>query len=558
MASTVTIDAPLIGKSGTNIRGKAQKISGASKGNQTEPFQNVVYRTFFDIAGCFQELQDQVDRVGEALRREPSASRIEIDSADILDLIVGGRDGPGQLTILSGPPNYTRIGWDGTESSGVSVAITSVSGDTVNTATAHGLVEDDIVLIAEVSSINHLGYWIVDTTPTPTSYTLVDPPAGTGTGGTSTLQFAGGWRRDFAIGGTGFTDAPFFSKHGVVIIGKNGSVSLQDSFQVQKGYIGVTTPEAPKTVTGTADNGGLVRLTVTAHGFENGDTVIAGSAGYAVTVIDANTIDLIGSVFGTFTPVATVSRYFAGIWDEQHASGGTGFEDAPFRAKADGSIRIGDPSLPHFEVAADGSILIGATAGPRLEISSSGDMSITDADISITSGSSTITLDTTDGLVIQVGTQSATLSSGYLQLEDSGAAGRTGIYDMEAWLITHGPSEATMSGLVSALGSFFEMKNSAGLAKFSMSTVTEVLTAPVLFVTDAATTRTNLDVYSKAEVDALVPDVSNYYTKAEIDAFLFNIDTQLAFKSNVGHTHNTISITSTTGTVAHTHTGNVS
>ena len=48
-----------------------------------------------------------------------------------------------------------------------------------------------------------------------------------------------------------------------------------------------------------------------------------------------------------------------------------------------------------------------------------------------------------------------------------------------------------------------------------------------------------------------VASPGNYYTKAEVD-------TLLAAKSNVGHVHNTINITGTAGTVAHTHTGQVS
>lgn len=556
MASKVEIDALVNGASSLSIRNKAQKIRGfASK-----------HPEYVYLAESLEEIQDSVVRLWKASTRGQNASHIEIDSADILNLIVGGRDGPGQLTILSGPPNYTRIGWDGTDSSGIAVTITSVSGATVNTATAHGLEEDDIILIDGNTSLNHLGYWVVATTPTTTSYTLADPPSGAGTGGTSTLQFGGGWRRSFAIGGTGFTDAPFFAKHGVVYIGKNGSVSLRDSFFVEKGYIGVTAPEAPKPVSGTADNGGLVRLTVIAHGFENGDTVIAGSAGYAVTVIDANTIDLIGSVFGTFTPVASVSRYFAGIWDEQHASGGTGYENAPFRAKADGSIRIGDPALPHFEVASDGSILIGEAAGPRLEISAAGDMSITDAIISLNSNG--ITTDINNQALSDFGlTDSAGLkmqdntSDDYVALtpdklmmyDDSTAApivllgrfnfgfGDTILFDIQGGIFCE---DITVTGEIEA----------------------DVVTAntPILVVSGgtgsntAAGARTNLDVYSKAETDALVADLSDYYTKTEIDNFLSGINAALANKSDIGHSHGTLSITSTTGTVAHTHTGSAS
>lgn len=66
-----------------------------------------------------------------------------------------------------------------------------------------------------------------------------------------------------------------------------------------------------KAVTGAVDNGaGLIRLTVTGHGYTTGDRIIVDSVGgvanahgsWIVTVIDANTIDLQGSTFaGTFT-----------------------------------------------------------------------------------------------------------------------------------------------------------------------------------------------------------------------------------------------------------------
>ena len=60
-------------------------------------------------------------------------------------------------------------------------------------------------------------------------------------------------------------------------------------------------------ITGAANNGvGLIRLTAQAHGFSTGNvvdvgnvlgTVEANRTGWTITVIDANTIDLQGSVF---------------------------------------------------------------------------------------------------------------------------------------------------------------------------------------------------------------------------------------------------------------------
>lgn len=399
--SRVEISSQLAAETGsaTNVRQNTQKVRAASRANQT----------FLYIAESFDNLQREVDVLKKALRRAPSIGRIQIAGADILDLIVGGPDGPGQLEVLSGPPSYARVGWIGTENSGVTVNLTSAIGGAFTTAAAHGLQSGDIFYVIGNTSTNHLGWHEVATAPTPTTLTTVVAPTGSGTGGTVEKVFAGGHFRSIYLGGADASLSPLYSTpQGELRIGKSGSISLRDSFDVEKGYIGVTTPEAAKSVSGTADNGsGEVRLTVTAHGFESGDTVIAGNAGYAVTVIDANTIDLIGSVFATLTPVASVSRYFAGIWDEQHASGGAGYEDAPFRVKADGSVRIGDPALPHFEVAADGSILIGETAGPRVEIDgATGDMDITDA---------VITLEK-NGIITTIGNNPDTSATGFAGL----------------------------------------------------------------------------------------------------------------------------------------------
>lgn len=72
-----------------------------------------------------------------------------------------------------------------------------------------------------------------------------------------------------------------------------------------------------KNVTGAANNGsGLIRLTVTAHGFYTGNTVTVASVGgvpnatgtWIITVIDANTIDLQASTFaGTYTSGGTAT-----------------------------------------------------------------------------------------------------------------------------------------------------------------------------------------------------------------------------------------------------------
>lgn len=536
MASKVDIKAPLESSSELNLRGRAQKIRGKEAASP-------IY-----IAECIENLQDAVTKIQRALRQKPAVGTIVIDSASILNLIVGGPDTPGQLTIYSGPPTYTRIGWFGTDDSGIAVNISTVNAGAVATATPHGLVVGDIVLIEDAGDLAHNGHWEVQTVADTTHYTIgPTPPGGSGSGGTSTLQFAGGWMRQFAIGGTGFGDAPFFATpQGEVIIGRNGSVVIQDSTQVNKGFIGVET-ESPKSVSGTANNGGLVRLTVTAHGYESGDTVLAGTTGYAITVIDANTIDLIDSVFGSFTPVATVTRYFAGVWSEQLAAGGTGFADAKFRAKADGSVRVGDPNSSHFEVFPDGSILIGDPTGARLEVDAgTGEMSLTDATLSLN----------TNGVTTTINNESFTIPglssvAGLKILRNSDSS-----YSLQTPqnFIIYNAATDTMDIMLG----WFDFGSGPELA-FS---TTGIIAGDSLFVVNpvaisvggtgsgtAGGARTNLDVYSKAEVDALIPDVTDYYTKSEIDAMLGS----LSYASST-HTH---SISDTTGAAsagtAHNH-----
>ncbi len=529
MASLVEIAAQLQGdaNSGYNARQNTQKLRGAARQDQTLLF----------IAENFDGMERRLDRIEKALRRAPNVGRIQIAGADILDLTVGGEDGPGQLEVLSGPPSFARVGWIGTENSGVTVNLTSATGGSFTTAAAHGLDIGNIFYVIGNTSVNHLGWHEVATTPTPTTLTVVTAPTGSGTGGTVEKVYAGGHFRSIYLGGADASESSLYSTpQGQLRIGKNGSVSLRDSFDVEKGYIGVTVPEATKAVSGTANNGGLVRLTVTGHGYESGDTVIAGTAGYAITVIDANTIDLIGSVFGSFTPVGTVARYFAGIWDEQHASGGTGYIDAPFRVKADGSIRIGDPTLGHFEVSADGDLLIGDPAGPRIEFdATAGEMDITDATITLTKNGLTTTIG-------NVPDTSATTFAGVTVYDDTDPDGveilKDGIYFIISGGITSriepngmgdghnlilagsgGGGIYTNAGLL-LLTNQVELRADPAELRFYGNLVIDDSTNgyfnSLTLTTDlsianggtgagtAAAARTNLDVYSKAEVDALI------------------------------------------------------
>jgi hypothetical protein len=116
-------------------------------------------------------------------------------------------------------------------------------------------------------------------------------------------------------------------------------------------------------VTGAVNNGsGLIRLTVTAHGYESGDKVnvqtvggVPNAAGqWIVTVITANTFDLVGSTFaGTYTSGGTSLRYFAGGNFQTIAVGGPTFADYKLRAFADGTLRIKNAIIDLSSVAGE-------------------------------------------------------------------------------------------------------------------------------------------------------------------------------------------------------------
>jgi hypothetical protein len=534
MPSIVDMEAPQPNAS-LNIARNAQVIRSA----------RALPDVLVPLAESLDQIQAAVQKLQQSSRLSPRLRRLSVESADIANLIVGAEDGPGQLQVFSGPPSYTEVGFIGTSENGTSVAITSVSGDTVTTAAPHLLDPGDIVLILGNTSLNHLNYWIVATTPTPTTYTLANPPSGSGSGGTSTKQFGGGWLRQFAFGessaGAGRETAPVYTTPlGQVRIGTHGSVSLRDSLEIEKGYLGVVT-EADKSVSAAANNGsGLIRLTVTAHGYETGDDVVVDLPGilsspgdYAVTVITANTFDLIGSTFaGAYSGGGTAARYRGPFWGQSIAGGGTGYDDAPFRTFRDGSLRIGNPSGARIVVNADGSIeMIDATFSLQLNgITTSIDNSLF--------GSSyaglTIQEDGTDKM--------ATITPEEIRLFDESTGVDDGVvirYNNGISVVESGSVVATVDGDGDALFQTLILGSPLGVGSGGTG------------AGNATTARTNLDVYSKAEVDALIG--GPYYTQSQVD-------TLLAGKSDVGHTHFSINITSTSGggVFDHDHTGTVS
>lgn len=150
--------------------------------------------------------------------------------------------------------------------------------------------------------------------------------------GSNNQAFEGIWGKNLYVGGTGPDNAPFFANGQQVIIGQNGQVFVLDPYGDIGAWLG-TQSELPKNVTGAANNGsGAIRLTVTAHGWVTGDQVHVANVGgvpnaagqWVITVIDPNTIDLIGSTFaGGYAGGGTAQRYFTGGLFSTIAVGGS-------------------------------------------------------------------------------------------------------------------------------------------------------------------------------------------------------------------------------------------
>lgn len=211
-------------------------------------------------------------------------------------LVIGKNGSATVLDPYGGMAAWLGAQWDALDVTG---AADNGSGLIRLTVAAHGLTTGDSVIVGDVGGVpNATGTWLV---------TVIDPNTidlqGSGFGGAYT---SGGWV----------------------------SRVLH--------------------VSGAADNGaGLIRLTVTSHGYESGDRVNvqnvggvpAASGQWTVTVVDANTLDLEGSAFaGAYTAGGTCVRYFAGL-SAQTIAIGESFANYKLRAFADGSLRIRDASI---------------------------------------------------------------------------------------------------------------------------------------------------------------------------------------------------------------------
>jgi hypothetical protein len=131
-------------------------------------------------------------------------------------------------------------------------------------------------------------------------------------------------------------------------------------------------------VTGAANNGsGLIRLTITAHGYESGDKVNVASVGgvpnatgqWIITVISANTFDLVGSTWGgAYTSGGICLRYAAGMLAQTFAIGES-FWDYKLRAFANGDLVIHDATI--VLDSANGTITLDPT-DPSITVADAG------------------------------------------------------------------------------------------------------------------------------------------------------------------------------------------
>lgn len=393
---------------------------------------------------------------------------------------------------------------------------------------------------------------------------VIDPDTGELIGWIgSRAGYKGGYLEFLYVGGTSPDDAPFFSDGSKVVIGRNGQVWIQNTLGEDKGFLGVE-EENPKAIAGAANNGsGLIRLTISAHGWESGDTIIVagvggvtGSAGtWPITVVDSSHVDLLDSAWsGAYTSGGTATRYFAGLHTENVALGGPGFEDSLARVYADGSIRvgpkdgprlrvlpdgsliIGDPAIgPTFTVNPDGSLLIGEATGPRAEVSADGDVSLTDASIELNGAS----------------TSKVTMQA-----------------SPTAQIVVSGPSSQMV--LLNGQGQCGPLP--AGFPTFAWGKTGFVQTgsggSPVgsFNATNGFDTTLGYRVNGSLVIDSTgtVVPLANYYTKTQVDAFVANLQSQinalntsLANKTDYSHIHTGVAQNVVTPAAGATHGHNV-
>ncbi len=213
-------------------------------------------------------------------------------------------------------------------------------------------------------------------------------------------------------------------------------VDLQDSVFVGS-YVSGGTISRILHVTGAVDNGtGMIRLTVTAHGYETGDKVDVLAVGgvpnaigqWIITVIDADHFDLDGSTFaGAYTSGGIVLRYFAGGLFGTIAIGPS-FTDYRLRAFADGTLRIRNAEI--ILVGAGGSIVLDPSVPSIVLTGANGVITLdgSDPSINVTSSSTSevSSIDPVNGFMQTDGTLTFQAISGVVTVSSASFLSRVG------------------------------------------------------------------------------------------------------------------------------------
>lgn len=350
--------------------------------------------------------------------------------------------------------------------------------------------------------------------------------------------FAGGWAREWRIGGNDTGSA-------VIIADLNGDVSIAGgdvylgpgpnglggrlfsyTGNTLTGWIGSGDVATPVAVTGIA--GGTV-TTSAAHGLLAGDytfldgTSLAAHNNQAVqvaTVPFATTFTVTG-LTGSSTG-GTSTKQLTGAWFQEVRAGGAG----PLSA-----------------------YLIANSSG----------LDILNADITISQGDTLIAINGTDGLKI-----TDTVDGTYAQIRDGAVTVTNGIARSQIGAISfetrYAVGAARISGTASSGASVFQMYDSTGTLRVTIQadSVNGFANFQSLRVAGSVIVDSALNAAVGSLTVGGVPigsmafkNSSDYYTAAQVDTLL------LGYAQAV-HSHTNITITGTSGTVAHTHSGNVS
>ena len=275
----------------------------------------------------------------------------------------------------------------------------------------------------------------------------------------SRAPYFGAWFKQLYVGATGPDTAPFFAdQSGDVIIGKNGSLAIQDGGGNEVGWLGVQA-DAPKNITG-ATNATPVVVTINAHGYEDGDTVFIANVGgntatngYRIVqnasvntfeITDLDGVNVAGN--GAYTTGGTSIRYFGGGRFQTIAVGAS-FTNYKLRAYADGQLKIKDALITLTDVANDGYIEINPS-GPlaKFQDTATGEQTV------IQDGFITLSNYITPASTVSVGYSGISLFNATLDpnvtIGTSTGAGQVNVYDAS------GSGTIGLSGATGEVGAF--------------------------------------------------------------------------------------------------------